>query len=58
MEVRPELLPRAGRCGGESEQEAAALAGCALGPDAASVLLHNAAAKRQSQAGAAQGAGV
>jgi hypothetical protein len=36
--------------------EAAALAGGAFGPDAAAVLLDDAAAERQAQAGAAQGA--
>src|SRR5208337_4847457 len=44
--------------GGQGEQEAAALAGRAFGPDAAAVLLDDAAAEGQAQAGAAHGAGV
>ena len=43
---------------GEGELEAAALTGRAFSPDAAAVLLDNAAAKGQAEAGASECAGV
>ena len=51
-------LVRLGRGGREREEESASLADGAFGPDAAAVLLDNAAAEREAQAGAAQGARV
>src|ERR1039457_3462416 len=54
---RLDSLTRGNR-GGHSKQEAAALAGRAFGPDAAAVLLDDAAAEGQAQAGAAESAGV
>ncbi len=42
----------------DREQEATALAGRALSPDATAVLLHNAAAQCQAQAGSAESARI
>src|SRR3954447_26377935 len=50
------LLAVVGGLGGQREPERAALAGLALGPDPAAVLLHDALAHRQPDTGAGVGA--
>jgi hypothetical protein len=54
----PSLAEVAAGFGGEGEVDGGALAGGAGGPDAAAVLVDDAAADGEAEAGSAHGAGV